>query len=65
MLKVLLQDKLKALLKLDENILSTCAAEEIEREIEESDTVNSRITETIERCKRAKQGPFANTAMPI
>ena len=28
----------------DEDILSTCATEEIEREIEESDTINSRVT---------------------
>ena len=54
-LQVLLQDKLKVLLKLDEDILSTCATEDIEREIEESDTINSRITETIEQCKRTKQ----------
>ena len=54
-LQVLLQEKLKVLLKLDEDILSTCATEDIEREIKESDTVNSRITETIERCKRIKQ----------
>ena len=45
LLQVLLQEKLKVLLKLDEDILSTCATEDIEREIKESDTVNSRITD--------------------
>ena len=65
MLQVLLQDKLKVLLQLDEDILTTCATEEIEGEIAESDTVNSRITETIKRCKRAKKAPVASTATPI
>ena len=64
-LQVLLQDKLTVLLQLDEDILITCTTEEIEGEIAESDTVNSRITETIERCKRAKQAPVASTATPI
>ena len=40
-LQVLLQDKLKVLLQLDEGILTTCATEEIKGEIAESDTVNS------------------------
>ena len=52
-------------MQLDEDILTTCAIEEIEGEIAESDTVNSLITETIERCKRAKQAPVASTATPI
>ena len=64
-LQVLLQDKLKVLLKLDEDILSMCATEDIEREIEESDTVNSHITETIEQCKRIKQVSAVTRATPV
>ena len=40
-LQVLLQEKLEVLLQLDEDILTTCATEEIEGEIADSDTVNS------------------------
>ena len=50
-----LQEKLKLLLKLDEDILNSCATDDIEAEIEEAETVNSRITEIIEQCKRVKQ----------
>ena len=50
-----LQEKLKLLLKLDEDILNSCAIDDIEAEIEEAETVNSRITEIIEQCKRVKQ----------
>ena len=64
-LQVLLQDKLKVLLKLDEDILSMCATEEIEREIEESDNLNSHITETIKQCKRTKQASTVTRAMPV
>ena len=47
-LQKLLQEKLKLLFKLDEDILNSCTTEEIEMEIEEAETVNSRITEVIE-----------------
>ena len=50
-----LQEKLKLLFKLDEDILNSCATDDIEVEIEEAETVNSRITEIIEQCKRVKQ----------
>ena len=64
-LQVLLQDKLKVLLKSDEDILSMYATEEIEREIEELDTINSCITETIEQCKWTKQASTVARATPV
>ena len=56
-----LQEKLKLLFKLDEDILNSCTTEEIELDIEEAETVNSRITEVIEQCSRAKKA----TTMPV
>ena len=64
-LQVLLQDKLKVLLKLDEDILNMFATKEIEREIKELDTVNSRITETIEQCKWNKQALTVTKTTPV
>lgn len=46
-----LEEKLRNIQKLDENILNMCATEEIESENEETETVNSHITEAIESCK--------------
>ena len=54
-LQKLLQEKLKLLFKLNGHILNSCTTEEIELEIEEAETVNSRITEDIEQCSRAKK----------
>ena len=48
-----LEEKLRVLQRLDEEILNACATEEIEAKIEEAETVNSRISESIESCKRA------------
>ena len=39
----LLETKLKLIKALDENVISTCEVEDIEREIEESDGIESRV----------------------
>ena len=52
-LQTSLEDKVRLLQKLDEDILNACAINDMESEIEEAEIVNSRIIEAIESCKRA------------
>ena len=55
-----LEEKLRILRALDEDILSVCATDDITTDIEETETVNSRIAESIESCKRAIEGINSN-----
>ena len=47
-----LQTRLAVIVKLDEDILEVCDTKDMENEMEESDTVNTCISEAIEACER-------------
>ena len=51
-----LEEKLRILRALDEDILSVCETDDIATDIEETETVNSRKTESIELCRRVIEG---------
>ena len=51
-----LEEKLQILQTLDEDILNVCATDDIEGEIADAETVNFRITKSIESCKRTIEG---------
>ena len=58
-----LQTRLAIIVKLDEDILEVCDTKDIENEMEESDTVNTRVSETIEACERFLESVTSKTAV--
>ena len=59
----LLEMKLLLIKALDEEVVSTCGIEDIEREIEESDEIESRVLD-IKRMIKEKTRPSGNVTVP-